>query len=305
MRNRFLILLFIWALLSMGLFSFSQENGSLADRVLDFPAKLLTGIQKKSKDFELRIERQSENYLQRMAGKEEKLFRKMYKLDSVQANNLFGQSRQDYAQFIRRIKAKADAIPGNMSGEYLPWLDSMQGSLSFLKQSASLVNQSTAFTQKISSSLEQVRQLQGKLQQTEAIKQFIRERKEQIHQALGRYTNLPHNISKEWESLNKEVYYYTQQIREYREALNDPNKMEQKALALLNRFPAFRKFMKDNSILGGLFNVPDNYGTAQALAGLQTRDQIQQLIRSRFGSGIIVSRHFSRAYKWHNLSWVN
>ena len=43
--------------------------------------------------------------------------------------------------------------------------------------------------------------------------------------------------------------------------------------------------MKNNSQLAGLFNIPGNYGSPQALAGLQTRDQIQQMIQVQAGSG--------------------
>jgi hypothetical protein len=53
--------------------------------------------------------------------------------------------------------------------------------------------------------------------------------------------------------------------------LNDPDKMVQKGLSLLNKLPAFISFMKQNSELASLFRLPDNYGTPASLAGLQTR----------------------------------
>jgi len=52
--------------------------------------------------------------------------------------------------------------------------------------------------------------------------------------------------------------------------LNDPDKMTKKALSLLNKLPAFQAFMKQNSQLAGLFNLPSNYGNPASLAGLQT-----------------------------------
>ena len=42
--------------------------------------------------------------------------------------------------------------------------------------------------------------------------------------------------------------------------LKDPKKIEQKALSILNKLPAFQKFMKQNSQLASLFRIPDNYG---------------------------------------------
>ena len=40
---------------------------------------------------------------------------------------------------------------------------------------------------------------------------------------------------------NRQVYYYSQQVREYKETLNGPDKLEQKALVLLNKLPAFHQ----------------------------------------------------------------
>ena len=46
----------------------------------------------------------------------------------------------------------------------------------------------------------------------------------------------------------------------------------------------FQSFLKKNSYLAKLFPVPDNYGTPQALAGLQTRASVQQALQQRFGT---------------------
>jgi hypothetical protein len=67
--------------------------------------------------------------------------------------------------------------------------------------------------------------------------------------------------------------------------LNDPDQLEKKALSLLNQLPAFQNFMKSNSQLAGLFNLPGNYGSPQGLVGLQTRDQVNSLIQSQVASG--------------------
>jgi hypothetical protein len=83
---------------------------------------------------------------------------------------------------------------------------------------------------------------------------------------------------------NKEAYYYGQQLREYKDMLKDPDKMVQKGLTLLNKLPAFKQFMAQHSELASLFRLPDNYGTPQSLAGLQTRAQVQQQIQTQLAS---------------------
>ncbi|WP_431213461.1 hypothetical protein ACQ86N_00555 [Puia sp. P3] len=56
---------------------------------------------------------------------------------------------------------------------------------------------------------------------------------------------------------------------------NNPDQLQQKALGILNKLPAFQQFMKNNSQLAGLFHLPGNYGSSSTagLAGLQTKDQ--------------------------------
>jgi hypothetical protein len=67
--------------------------------------------------------------------------------------------------------------------------------------------------------------------------------------------------------------------------LNDPDKMMQTALVLLNKLPAFNSFMQKNSFLAGLFGVPVGYGTEQGMVGLQTRDQVMKMIQGQIGQG--------------------
>jgi hypothetical protein len=53
---------------------------------------------------------------------------------------------------------------------------------------------------------------------------------------------------------------------------------------ILNKIPAFTNFIQQNGQLAGLFGISANYGTAAGTIGLQTRDQVQQLLQSQIGS---------------------
>jgi hypothetical protein len=66
--------------------------------------------------------------------------------------------------------------------------------------------------------------------------------------------------------------------------LEDPSKLEQKALELIKQLPAFQDFFRNNSALASLFRLPDNYGSTASLAGLQTRSSVQSLIQDRIAS---------------------
>jgi hypothetical protein len=72
---------------------------------------------------------------------------------------------------------------------------------------------------------------------------------------------------------------------EYKELLNDRKKLEEKVFTIARNLPAFQKFWQKNSLLAQLFPMPNNYGTSQALAGLQTRVNTQNLLTQRITNG--------------------
>jgi len=92
---------------------------------------------------------------------------------------------------------------------------------------------------------------------------------------------------KELTNLKKEVYYYRQQIEEYKNLFHDQKKLEEKALATLRALPAFQSFMQKNSYLAQLF--PSSGAAASsdptaAIAGLQTRTSVQSILQERLGA---------------------
>lgn len=106
--------------------------------------------------------------------------------------------------------------------------------------------------EKLKGSLSGVNQVQGKLQQSEQVKAFIQERKRQIKESLGSVTNLPKGLTNEFAVFQQEAYYYSALLREYRDVLNNPDKMVQKGFSLLSKLPAFTQFMRQNSELASL-----------------------------------------------------
>jgi len=164
-------------------------------------------------------------------------------------------------------------------------VDSIKGGLSFLNKNPQLLANSKLLPSEVQNALSQFQLLQTKLQNADQIQQFIQSRKAQMLQILSQYSHLPSGISNIYNNYNKEVFYYSEQVREYRQILNDPDKMVQTALQLLNKIPAFTAFMQKNSFLAGLFNVPGNYGTAEGMVGLQSRDQVLALIQSHISGG--------------------
>jgi hypothetical protein len=266
----------------------AQENNSAIDKIANFPSKFIDRINKKASSLESDLEHQTEKYLHRLQKKEAKLKRKLSRIDSAGAARIFSADAE-YAQLMRRMESPLQGSPNGggvaTRGEYMAGIDSLSGSLSFLSQNSQLISDNKELQDKLGSSLSEVKDLQTKLADADDVKAFIRQRKEQIKAELSQYTNLPSSITNSYNDYTKELYYYTQQIKEYKDILNDPDKLTQKALSLLNKLPAFQQFMKQYGQLAGLFGVPANYGSPQAVAGLQTRDQVQQLIQNQLASG--------------------
>jgi hypothetical protein len=262
----------------------AQDKESVVDKIINFPTTFFSKVNSKYSNLEDKLTKQTEIYLQRLKNKEKKMKRKLAKTDSAEAEQTFGDIDGQYDKMIAAINQ--DSLPvKRSSGAYMPMVDSIKTSLAFLNQNGGVLSESKEVQDKVKGSLSQVNQMQGKLQQADQIKAFIQQRKQQIKGSLGNISNMPKGLANEFAGFQKEAYYYSAQLKEYKDILNDPDKMVQKGLSLLNKLPAFTNFMKQNSQLASLFRLPDNYGTPASLAGLQTRSMVQQQIQNQLAGG--------------------
>jgi hypothetical protein len=269
--------LFIF-LTSSSLFSYSKipdYSFKVSPQISD---KYYSKVNKKISSVNDQLTKKSLKYLAKFQRQERKLQQKIQKLNPGNATNVFTSANDKYKEFSQKIKIKTADPTKIISGEYNPYLDSLGTSLSFLKQF-------NGISDKVKEPLASLNQLQSKLHQSEKIKEFIAERKNQIKELLSKYTKIPGSLKKEYEKLSKTAYYYSAQVKEYKEMLKDPKKVEQKALGILRELPAFQKFMKENGQLASLFRMSGNVDPAQSLAGLQTRSSIQAVIQQRVAAG--------------------
>ncbi len=254
-------------------------NNNFSDSTLTalqgLPSKYYASVDKKINYVNDRLTRKTLKYLRKFQRQEAKLQKRMQQLNPAAAIN---KADATYNNFTQKIKSKTGIFGKAFSGLYNPYLDTLGSSLSFLKQVKDIGAQADA-------PLQSFNDLESKMQQADDINAFIAERKNQLQQSLSQISNLTPGLKREYDKLNKTAYYYSAELNQYKDMLHDPDKLEQKALSILSRLPAFQKFMKDNSQIAGLFSIPANYSTPQALQGLQTIDQVQQMIASRIGSG--------------------
>src|SRR5258708_6598527 len=252
----------------------AQTTDSLTNKIAGFPLHLLQKVRSKTADLDRRLTKQTEKYLQRIAKREERLKNRLYSIDPTSAGNLFGNPTQQYAALAQKIRADTGNSQTKGKGAYMPYLDSLRCSTAFLQKLSTRTNP------EFQSTLSQLQALQAKMNDADQIRQVVRDRKEQIKAFLLQHGQIP-GLPREYQGMNQDLYYFTQQVQAYKDMLNDPDKLEKKALSLLDELPAFRQFMQQNSQLAALFGMPANYGTAQSIAGLPSRDQVQQVIQSQ------------------------
>jgi len=170
-------------------------------------------------------------------------------------------------------------ITEGYKARYDKYTDDLTTQFKYLKDKKELLDKK--YLQPLADSKQKTSELEANIQNTEAVKQFIKDRKKQLQQEAIKYLAK----SKYLQKINKESFYYTETLRNYKEIFNDPKKTEETAKNILNKIPLFQKFIRENSMLASLFRVPENYGSAQSLAGLQTRASVNSMIQDRIAAG--------------------
>jgi len=278
-----------WMLGAVYIASYGQSTDSIANKVVNLPAGFLGKIQTRAAKLDEQLTKQTASYLQHMSKEETRLRRKMARLDSTdtagtrRSSTLFsGDPQKQYSSLLQKLKSDTSTVMKVMHGQYFPYADSLQGILKFLQANPQLSKFSPAAVQ---NTLAQLTQLQNKLQDAGEIQQFMRQRQSQIQQFLSQYTKLPAGLSGTYTNYNKQLYYYSEQVKAYKETLDDPDKMMQLAMTMLDKVPAFTSFIKRNSILSSALNLPGTYNPSSPVQGLATRDQVLAVLQNQMGKG--------------------
>lgn len=263
-------------LLLLHSYAFCQDSISIFGKATALPDKFLRTVNDKAESLEEKIISKTEKALRQLEKQELRLKRKLARKDSLAANNIFGDVEDRYKLLSNELKRKGNGI--SRYKEYLPGFDSLKTSLNFLSVNADKLLPEQR--QQIQNALQKVTSLDSKLQSADAIRKFLKDRRQLLKTQLDKF-----GLLKEFQKYNKQAYYYSQQIQEYKSILQDQSKAERLALKMIRKVPAFEKFFQEHSELASLFPTPSNFGTFAGLQGLQTRVEIQQLIQSRLSAG--------------------
>jgi hypothetical protein len=258
----------------------SDSTISLYQSLNKISSKSIFSLDRQYFTLEKIIERKTEKALRRMQQKEARLQKALQSKDSLKAQQLFADSRQKYGQLEAGIK---DPGAGQMQTgytNYIPSADSLRTSLNFImQQGAKLPGLPTDKLQQLQMLSDQLKTLQVKLQNASDAEAFIKQREQQLRDQLMQY-----GLGNQLLGLNKEAYYYQQELAQYKDILSNKEKLQETILSIARKIPAFQSFWQKYSILGQLFPQPANYGTVAVLDGLQTNAMITSLIQQKLGS---------------------
>lgn len=260
--------------------SYSQSP-SIKDRmdhVIYFPNNLVNSIQKQSENAKKRIDKQSRKYLMRLKKQENRLYFKYLKSDSSKAKDLFENIDSIYAQLENYLLANDSGKLTNTPNSYSGKLDSMQTALRFLESRHNLIIPINGQYQRL---ISQYGIIQSKLNQSDRVRSIILERKRKLVEQLANS-----GISRNLMRYQKQIYYYQDQLKQYRAALENPLIVERKALEILSNSPSFRQYFDKYSQLSSIFRLPgqtEDVDPSDLLTDLQVRDQVLYELTNRLG----------------------
>lgn len=228
-----------------------------------------------------KLDKESAKALKKLKQYELRMAAKMKKLDSSAAKQMLENITARYQYFENKLKP--ERLMNGRLQQYIPRLDSLSTSLHFLDEHKELLADAKNAAGQLKDAMAKMEELKMQLQKAGNVEQFLKERRQFLKEQLSRV-----GLAKHLKKLNKQVYYYSQQVQEYRNILNDPKKIEKKALELLSRTKLFKDFMRRNSMLASLFGLPQTPsegGGLNNLAGLQTRVQVNTLVQQQIAAG--------------------
>jgi hypothetical protein len=254
--------------------SYSQDSLSSIQPVSN---NYLESIGGRADKLEEKLDRKSQKALGQFQKQEERIKRKLSRIDSSKAASLFNNAADQYKSFEQKLQK------GILSKGYNASLDTILTSLKFLQQNPEWLSKAKDAKDKLKDALGKVNGLQSSFQKADEIIKFLKERRQYLNEQLSQL-----GFAKELKHLNKQAFYFSQQLNEYKAVFKDHKKAEKKALEVLSKTKFFKDFLHRNSELASIFPLPGNSNdpvTQASLAGLQTRVQVNGLIQQRLASG--------------------
>lgn len=242
--------------------------------------KYFTQTSGKINRYTKRVTDKTEKTLTKLCRWESKIQSLLRKADPETAERLFSPNAVSFKKLLEEYKQGESKMQQYKAG-YDKYRDDLATQLKYIDSNKNLLTQQTK--KALSVAKNNSDKLEEAEARNEAFQKMIKERRQQlINEAIKHIGK-----NKYLQKINKAGWYYTETIKNYKQIFKEPGRAEETAKNILNKIPAFKDFMRKNSMLASLFRMPENSGgNAQAsLAGLQTRAGVNSLIQSRIAAG--------------------
>ena len=242
------------------------------------PVKYLNAVENKIDKYSSRITGKTEKTLAKLSKWENKIKNILDKVSPETSAKLFGSNATTFSSLLKKIQ-EGKAIAEGYKTKYNEYRDKLTTSIKYLEDQKDKINKNLIAP--INTAKKKLNELEQDVNNTEAVEAFIKERKQQLINEAVKYIGKSKYLTK----IDKEAYYYVETLRNYKELFTDKKKAEELALKLLNKIPAFSRFMQDNSMLASLFGSPNSSASMASLQGLQTRSSVNTLIQNQIAAG--------------------
>lgn len=242
------------------------------------PVKYLSAVENKIDKYSNRITGKTEKTLAKLSKWENKIKGILDQVSPETSQKLFGNNATTFGSLLKKLQ-EGKAIAEGYKTKYNEYRDKLTTSVKYLEEQKEKLDKK--YLEPIKSTQKKLDELEQDVNNTEAVEAFIKERKKQLVNEAVKYIGKSKYLSK----IDKESYYYIETLRNYKELFTDKKKAEELAVKLLNKIPAYTKFMQDNSMLASLFGSPNSPPSLASLQGLQTRASVNSLIQNQLANG--------------------
>ncbi len=231
--------------------------------------KFLLCINSRSTSLQKSITKKQNKLIAKLRREELKLYRIIKKKDTAFAETYLNSLEEFYSSTQKQYK---DSSNFPKVEEYIPLLDTLRTAMNFLEGS----ELSGALKADLKSSGIALQVLNKNISLAKECTSLFERRKQELKIQLERL-----GLATKLRNINKCLYYQQAQLNEYKRILSDSKVAEQKVLSALRENTAFQQFLKRNSQLARIFNLPENYGSAESISNLQTQSAIASSLGQR------------------------
>ncbi|MFT3908297.1 MAG: hypothetical protein QM737_02640 [Ferruginibacter sp.] len=257
---------------------YDKKADSALNVIQELPAKYFKKVDTKITKYSNQISSKTEKTLTKLSKWENKIKRKLDKINPQASARLFSNKQMTFTALLQKVKNEEKMVT-KYKAEYDEYQDKLTTNLKYIETQKDKLNPALAKSASVTS--KKMKELNQEVAKTDAIQKMIKDRKKLLMSESLKYLGKSKYLAK----IDKESYYYTETLRNYKDIFSDPVKAEKTVKTILNKIPAFQKFSNENNFFASLFGPPvQGEGLANS-PNLQTRAMVNSLVKTKVAGG--------------------